>query len=105
MEDTGKNTSQIARLLAVLGLCAAVVILIVAVTGATSGDGDSGEKNNAAKRQPAKPKTKKKVYEVEAGDTLTTISQKTGIPVGQIERLNPDLDPQALQLGQKLKLR
>lgn len=105
MEDTGKKNSQIARLLAVIGLCAAVLILIVAVTSAMSGGDDSGDKANVAKQQKKRPKTKKKVYEVESGDTLTTISQKTGIPVGQIERMNPDLDPQALQLGQKLKLR
>jgi LysM repeat protein len=42
---------------------------------------------------------------VEPGDTLTTISDKTGIGVDKLTELNPDLDPQALISGEQVKLR
>ena len=38
------------------------------------------------------------------GDTLTVIADKTGVSLETIQRLNPDVDPQALQTGQRLKL-
>jgi len=106
MEETKKN-SPIARILAALALIGTVIILFAVVTGVTGDDdGGSTKKANPDKqRVSGKPKTKKKKYEVEEGDTLTTISRKTGIPVETLERLNPNLDPQALQLGQKIKLR
>jgi LysM repeat protein len=106
MDDTKKN-SQIARLLAALALIGAVLLTIVVISGATGGDDGATDKpnNQARQQQKQKPKTNAKTYEVEEGDTLITISQKTGIPVGKLERLNPDIDPQALQLGQEINLR
>lgn len=44
-------------------------------------------------------------YTVEANDTLTGISVKTGVPVPTLETLNPSIDPNALQTGQRLRLR
>ena len=42
---------------------------------------------------------------MKVGDTLGGISEKTGVPVEQLLELNPNLDPQALVSGQKIKLR
>lgn len=102
-----KKNSYLARLLAVVGLLGAIVVLIVAINGATGSDDDESKGNKQTQNRPAKnkPKTNKKNYEVESGDTLESIASKTGIPVERIERLNPNLDPQALQVGQKIKLR
>jgi LysM repeat protein len=44
-------------------------------------------------------------YTVAAGDTLSAISQKTGVSIQTIERLNTGLNPSALQTGQRLRLR
>ena len=44
-------------------------------------------------------------YTVKAGDTLGGIAAKTGVSLSRIQELNPDLDPQALVSGQKIKLR
>lgn len=46
-----------------------------------------------------------RVYVVESGDTLEFISDKTGVTVEELQALNPDIDPQALIEGQKIKLR
>jgi LysM domain len=44
-------------------------------------------------------------YSVQTGDNLTTISTKTGLAIGQLETLNPNIDPNSLQTGQRLRLR
>ena len=46
-----------------------------------------------------------KFYTVRSGDTLSGISQKTGVSILNIERLNSGLNPSALQTGQRLRLR
>jgi len=42
---------------------------------------------------------------VRRGQTLSSISARTGIPIERLEELNPQLDPQMLRAGQRLKLR
>ena len=42
---------------------------------------------------------------VKSGDTLVSIAHRTGVPVGHILALNPDVDPQILIAGQTLQLR
>jgi LysM repeat protein len=44
-------------------------------------------------------------YTVKPGETLTAISQLTGVSLATIESLNPRLNPQALQAGQRIRLR
>ena len=100
-------------------------LAIVAVGGAAygilkSGTGNSGS-TPAAKRQPAKKTatdgdsgttpttttvvTTKRTYIVRSGDTLSSISLETGVSVDTLQNLNPDVDVQALQPGERLKLR
>lgn len=111
-----RKNSTIARILAALALIVTVGVTVVVISSATGGSDDAGVRdgqrgqqgrsNNGQGNQnggPAKPR--KKVYEVKEGDTLTGIASSNGVSVDTIERLNPDLDPQALIPGQKLKLR
>lgn len=46
-----------------------------------------------------------KVYIVKAGDTLSAISARLHVPVFRITALNPGISPNALQTGQRLRLR
>jgi LysM repeat protein len=57
-----------------------------------------------AKKAP-KPKPKPATYSVQAGDNLGTIAEKTKTPIETLQELNPELDPQALVTGQKIKLK
>jgi LysM repeat protein len=52
-------------------------------------------------------KTRKRFYVIHPGDTLSSISVKTGVSVGELQALNPSLtsNPNALQTGQRLRLR
>jgi LysM repeat protein len=44
-------------------------------------------------------------YTVKAGDNLSTISARTGVPLPQLESLNPKVSSTSLQVGQRLRLR
>jgi len=43
-------------------------------------------------------------YVVKSGDSLSSISVRTGVTVATLESLNPGVDPSALQTGQRLRL-
>jgi len=43
-------------------------------------------------------------WTVRPGDTFTTISEKTGLTVAQLETFNPNIDPVSLVPGQRLNL-
>lgn len=57
-----------------------------------------------SKSGSSKKRRARKVYVVKQGDILSTVSEKTGVSVERLQELNPDLDPQSLQVGQRLKL-
>ena len=113
MRDHGRPS--FARLLAPLALIAFAVIVAAMVLGSgvvgddesDNGAGtsnlpaatertDSGEKR--AKRRPA-------TYTIEANDTLSGIAAEHNTTVDRLLELNPELDPQGLVAGQKIKLR
>jgi LysM repeat protein len=101
-----------ARFLALVALVAAVIAVIVVASNTDlhndsnkgKGNGNGANHAKAHKKQPKKPRTKAKTYEVQSGDTLTSIAQKTGITVAEIQALNPEVDPQTLIAGEVLKL-
>jgi LysM repeat protein len=64
----------------------------------------STTKSGKSKGGKSKKHRARKVYVVKQGDILTTVSEKTGVSVERLQELNPDLDPQSLQVGQRLKL-
>jgi LysM repeat protein len=103
-----KRTSALARLIAALALVAAVVALVVAISSSTGGDSTGVHQKGTAhakKHHQQRQRTTAKTYEIQTGDTLTSISHQTGVPVGEIEALNPGIDPQVLIAGETLKLR
>jgi LysM repeat protein len=104
-----------ARFLAPLALVAVVIALFMVVNSSLdeSGGGNtpgqtstqprsspstSGKKGKKERRQPRR-------YTVKSGDTPSSIADKTGVPLEEILRLNPDIDPQTLSPGQRIKLR
>lgn len=44
------------------------------------------------------------VYIIKPGDTLGTIASRFGVSIAEIEALNPQLNPNALQVGQHVRL-
>jgi LysM repeat protein len=96
----------IAPLALVVG-AVAVLLVIQASTG--SGDGSKNDSSsNVSTQTETTQTTQRRVrpsYTVKLNDTLEAISQKTGVSVERIQELNPELDPQNLIVGQKIKLR
>ncbi len=101
MEQSRSNISVWARVAALSALLLASLILIVAIFGVFDGGDGSPAGEGTTTSLADVPKN----YEVRSGDTLSAIAEKTGVPMSTIEELNPDIDPQALIEGQKLKLR
>ena len=47
----------------------------------------------------------RRFYVVQSGDSFGTIAAKVGIPVAQLEALNPGVSSNALRVGQKLRIK
>jgi LysM repeat protein len=105
-----------ARYLAPLALVAVSVALFMVVSTNLSGDdaetdapnqaieaGPDGSPNGSSEEDPER--LGPRFYRVKAGDTPSSIAEKTGTDLTEILRLNPDLDPQTLSPGQRLRLR
>jgi LysM repeat protein len=115
MPDGGRG---LARLLAPLALALVALALVAIVLGSGSGDGESSKagagstetesqrtETSQAQRTTTQPKPAGSTYTVKVNDTLGGIAEETGVSVETLLELNPDLDPQALVSGQKIKLR
>jgi LysM repeat protein len=101
-----------ARLIAPVALLLAVVAVLVVIQSTLgTDDSDGGDSNRSPAEQTTTTETRDQPvrqranYTVKLNDTLGLIAEKTGVSVERIEVLNPDLDPQNLIVGQKIKLR
>jgi LysM repeat protein len=93
-----------ARFLAplVILICVAAVLLIVQSTLSSDGSEPvTTTETTQTTRTTGGPRT----YRVRSGDTLGGIAERTGVSVDELMQLNPDVDPQTLRAGQRLKLR
>jgi LysM repeat protein len=102
-----------ARWLAPVALvaCAAAVYFVANSSSTDGGGSGTTATRPAADARPTttgtashKPKPKRRSYIVKPGDTLSSIALKTGVPLARIEALNPNIDTQSLQAGQRIKL-
>jgi LysM repeat protein len=91
------------RLLAPIAIAVVLVGVIVVVASSDGGSGDKSTQRTAT--APVKKVPRKRTYVVKLGDTLTAISDRTGVSTAVLLALNPGLDPQTLQPGKRLKLR
>lgn len=101
MEKSTGNISVGARVAALSALLIASLVLLVALVGVFDSESDPASGNGGTASLANVPKK----YEVQSGDTLSAIAAETGLSMSRIEELNPDIDPQALIEGQKLRLR
>jgi LysM repeat protein len=96
---------------ALVATLAAVALVVANSTGTDDDGGDNGSATRTAEprssqdgqRQRRRPR--RTFYRVRLNDTLGLIAEQTGVPVEQLEALNPELDPQNLIVGQRIRLR
>lgn len=104
-----------ARFLAPIALIAFIFVLYSVVqdarepaggtSGTKSGETASPTASSTSTKKKKSTKKKAKTYTVKSGDTPSGIAVKVDVPLDQILELNPDLDPQTLTPGTKIKLR
>lgn len=106
-----------ARYLAPLAIVAFLIALTVVVSSAgDDGGGDASPAGSATAEPTTSPepssersgnrrRSTRRTYTVRPGDTPSAIAERTGVPLEQLEALNPDIDPQQLSPGQRLRLR
>ena len=100
-----------------LAVCA-LAFLIVLVTNSPSKhelvepaqESRPAKQHSKATKEQGKPassttSSEKRVYVVKSGDTPSAIASANGVSLEEIRKLNPDLDPQLLHPGMKIKLR
>jgi LysM repeat protein len=112
MPDHRRRQSP-ARLLAPVALLACAVALATVVFSSSAVDGDDSggtatterTTTNAPAQTGRQAQRRRRNYTVQAGDTLGAIAEQTGVSVERLLVLNPELDPQALVAGQRIKLR
>jgi LysM repeat protein len=93
-------------MLAVIGVALLAGVLLFVIANSLGGsDSDEGKGGKGGGQAKAEKSDEGKFYTVEPGDSLTSIADKTGVSVDKLSQLNPDLDPQALISGQRVKLR
>jgi teichoic acid transport system ATP-binding protein len=114
MPDQRRRGFRPVHLLAPLALVAvavavAVVVLNSDVTGGDDNDGQATSRQATETETTTTPdgqgRRQRRNYVVRPGDSFGSIAERTGVTVDQLERLNPEVDPQALVVGQRIKLR
>jgi hypothetical protein len=113
MHDQGRP--RFARLLAPLALVAfAVVVAAIVLGSGVLGDDEGGDTSARTSDLPTatertttagRKQRRRATYTIKANDTLSGIAAETGTTVERLQELNPELDPQGLVAGQKIKLR
>jgi LysM repeat protein len=107
------------RLLApvAVGVFAVALLIVLITSGALSGGASNesaGSASSSAERQDERSEgrrgrrersTGSGSYKIQAGDTLGSIAGDKEVSVERIQELNPQLDPQALTAGQRIRLR
>ena len=98
-----------------VGVFAIAIIAVLILSGALSG-GDSADPagdqaverrrdRTEGRRAPPERSPRPAIYTVQAGDTLGSIAEDTGVSVERLQEMNPQLDPQTLSTGQRIRLR
>ena len=109
MPEAANSSARILAPVAII-VCA-FAFFAVLISSDAGDDGDSGSTPTTQADEPRTTTTPgtvrplRRKYTVKTGDTLGGIAVRTGIDVEQLQELNPELDPQALVAGQKIKLR
>jgi LysM repeat protein len=105
-----RNTARIVAPLALLACGVALALVVMSFTDENQKEDDANTRTTTQSERTTpqgdeQRRSRRRVYRVKLNDTLGLISEKTGIPVERLQELNPELDPQNLIVGQRVKLR
>ena len=115
----GAERQSSIRLLAPASLALFAVAFLIVVVASLGG---GGEESSTSSEQPAAASERRsdrdrdrardsgrrgnpRFHVVKPGDNLASIAEQTGVPLEELRTLNPELDPQGLVSGQRVRLR
>jgi LysM repeat protein len=100
--------SRFARYAAPVAFLAAITIGVFVVRAGFEHGRNGGAKPTTTvtptKTKPAH-RRRARTYTVQSGDTFGSIASKLGTTVAVLEHLNPGLDPTALSVGEKIRVK
>jgi LysM domain len=113
MADQRRRRFRASHLLAPLALVAVAgaVAVVILNSDAIGGDENGPEVTTTERTETERPRTTpsgrrlRRNYVVRPGDSFGSIAERTGVSIAQLEELNPEVDPQALVVGQRIRLR
>jgi hypothetical protein len=94
-----------ARYLAPIAIVVTIAGAYLIVHHGTTQHAAANAKHQRSGRSPRSRLAGTKFYVVQSGDNLTSIASKTKIALTTLEGLNPTVDPNSLQTGQRIRLR
>lgn len=99
-----------ARIVAPVALIIFAIACFTVLSSQDSGSATKTSEKAAATKAAgtgaaAKSGPTRSTYKVKPGDSFAAIAEAQGVDVQTLQELNPDIDPRALQPGQKLKLK
>jgi LysM repeat protein len=96
-----------ARFVAPLALAGAAlaIVLVVKSSRPHHSSGTTATTTTTTVQTHHKHRPRHRYYVVKPGDLLSKIAAKYGLSTQALEELNPKLDPQTLQAGQRVRLR
>jgi LysM repeat protein len=117
--DLGTPRGWLPRLLAPIAFFAAATVLILLVQNALSSDDGPTSPTTTQSTPPTttdggnEPDTsetgtgeqRRRYYRVRSGDLLETIAAEFNTSVERLLELNPGIDPQALTVGERIRVR
>jgi LysM repeat protein len=106
-----RQPNQFARVVAVVALVTAFMLVLFTLFTAGGDSDDNGAGGGSGEVQIGEPTKEgekaleRGFYVVEEGDTFAQIAADTGLELDELVELNPQLDPQALIAGERVRLR
>jgi len=110
-EREHKPASWTARVFAILAVLGTVLIVFLVIDGSLSGSNSDGKEETQAQTtttDACEPDADKAVeagyYVLEAGEDLSVVADKTCVELSELLELNPNLDPQQLEVSSCIDL-
>ena len=94
-----------ARFLAPIALAAAIAGTYVIVHNGLASKSTKAQHSGTTHRHAHGKYARARFYVIQGGDSMSSIAAKTGVNLNTLESLNPSVDPNTLQTGQRLRLR
>ena len=101
------NRRNAARIAAPLAFLAAVTVAVLLIRSGLDEGSTGSEPTVPAATAPTStnPGPGRRFYRIRAGDTLAVIAPRFGLTEVELLALNPGIEPTALRIGQRIRVR